>query len=784
MNSGFGRWLLGIRDLPEGAEQIRLAWERPLAGWVWVLVVAGAFMIALWSYNRLDAGVRSRIFLGSIRAIILIVLMVCVAGPMAELPRERVEPDWVAVLVDRSRSMQVRDGSGDRADRGTREEDLQSILDSAGPEWWDPGDLRRVMWLGFGDGVFDLEDAAATDDPPTGSPVVTASPDGWETRVAPAIEEALRRTAGRPLAGIVLVSDGRTDAPPDRDLVRRMLGAAAGVHAVPLGAEIPMGDAGITKIDAPRRAFARDAVPVGVRISNRGRDGTVTVSLFDLDEQRVLDSTRIELESDRAETDTVLTATPRRSDPNSGPRRWEVRIEGGDDLVPENDVVQLDVEFVDRPLRVLYIEGYPRWEYRYLKNLLVREPSIESSVMLLSADRDFAQEGNTPLARLPRTAEEFAEFDLIILGDLPSGFLTDSRQELIREQVARRGSGIVMIAGPRSMPSSWSGTPLADLLPFTGGLDLDRRDGPVLVRPTDAATRLGVLRLVAGEDSGWPMQLTDPTYGWSQLQWVQRIDRERLKPTAEILAEVFPADGDPADATPLVLGMRYGAGQSLYVATDEVWRWRYGRGELLPEQFWIQLLRLLGREAVQGDLPVRILAEPRQAEIGRPVRLTVDLLDASGGIAPPESVMIEAIDAEGGVVGSSELPASGEASWAGTWIPPRLGEIRFRITEPGLSALAGGAVATIEVGRPDDELRESDADHAFIRALAEETGGMIHGLEGEGSVLDRIHESLPRRAIVTEQPIRERIWTSPLFFTILLLLATTEWIGRRLARLD
>ena len=447
-------------------------------------------------------------------------------------------------------------------------------------------------------------------------------------------------------------------------------------------------------------------------------------------------------------------------------------------------MVQLDVDFVDRPLRVLYIEGYPRWEYRYLKNLLVREPSIESSVMLLSADREFAQEGNTPLARLPRTAEEFAEFDLIILGDLPSGFLTDSRQELIREQVARRGSGIVMIAGPRSMPSSWSGTPLADLLPFTGGLDLDRRGGPVLARPTDAATRLGVLRLVVGEASGWPEALTDPSYGWSQLQWVQRIDAERLKPTAEILAEVVPVEGDREDATPLVLGMRYGAGQSLYVATDEIWRWRYGRGELLPEQFWIQLLRLLGREAVQGDQPVRILAEPQQAELGRPVRLTVDLLDASGGITPPESVMVEAIDADGDVVGSAELPASGEASWAGTWIPPGLGEIRFRITEPGLSALAGATMATIDVGRPDDELRDSDADHEFITAFAEETGGMVHALEGDGAVLDRIHEALPRRAIVTEQPIRERIWTSPFFFIMLLSLATIEWVGRRLTRLD
>ena len=154
MNSTLGRWLFGIRDLPADAENIRLAWERPFEGWLWVLVVVGAFGIALWSYSRLDAGGRARGLLGSIRALILVLLAVCIAGPMAELPRELVEPDWVAVLVDRSRSMQVRDGSTTVVDRRTREEDLQSILDAAGPAWWNPGDARRVMWLGFGDGVF------------------------------------------------------------------------------------------------------------------------------------------------------------------------------------------------------------------------------------------------------------------------------------------------------------------------------------------------------------------------------------------------------------------------------------------------------------------------------------------------------------------------------------------------------------------------------------------------------------------------------------------------------
>ena len=791
MNS-FLRWWLGLQDLPVGAEGLRLVWERPFPGWVWLIIVSACVGVAIWSYSRLDAERRLRGGLASIRAILLLVLAICISGPMLELPRERVEPDWVAVLVDRSRSMQVRDGDQTaQGERSRREEVLQGILSDAGQPWREPGDSRRILWLGFDEGVSQLE-SRASDGEPEGSPVVVGEPNGWRTRIGTALEETLRRTTGRPLAGIVVISDGRTEEPPDRDLVRRLIGSAAPVQVIPLGASSPVGDAAIGDIEAPRRAFSRDAVPVVVRLDNRGRRESVRVELVDEESGAILDSSDIELDGESDRVDAVLTARPDASGKVlEGSRRWTIRITGDEDLVPENDVTSFQIDLVDRPLRVLYIEGGPRWEYRYLKNLLVREPSIESSVMLLSADRDFSQEGNTPLARLPRDASEFGRFDLIILGDLPSGFLTDGRQDAIREVVERRGGGLILLGGSRSMPGTWEQSVLADLIPFSGGFDLDRRSEPVMARPTETASRLGVMRLadvdedMETEIDGWPIDLSDPTYGWSQLQWVQRIDPERLKPTAEVLANVVSVEGDIQDETPLVITMRFGAGQVLYVATDEIWRWRYGRGERLYERFWVQLLRLLGREAVESDLPVRLTVGPDRVEMGRPVLVTVDLLDASLGITTPETVLVEAVDEQDAIVRTIELSASGEASWTGSWIPDRLGSVEHRIAEWSLASLVGDHSAMVEVVRPDDELRMADADHDLLAAIAEETGGSVHdiGLEA-GSVLDRVHEALPNRAVITEIPLRERIWTSPLFFLVILLLVTLEWSGRRLGRLD
>ena len=295
--------------------------------------------------------------------------------------------------------MSVRDGRTDAVGGGrmSREAVLQEMLTAADESWRSPGDTRRLLWLGFGDGTIELDDVEmenpAPGDATDQSPVELGEASGWRTRLAPALEEVLRRTAGRPLSGVVVVSDGRTESPPDRDLVRRLLGAAAQVHVVPLGSRIPIGDAQVSRVEAPRRAFSRDAVPVSVQLQSRGRDGAMNVSLVDTETGEILDNKAVEMVDDEEAVDVVLTAPPS----EAGSRRWSVVINSGDeDLVPENDSIEFDLELVDRPLRVLFMEGYPRWEYRYLKNLLVREPTIESSVMLLSADRDFAQEGNAP----------------------------------------------------------------------------------------------------------------------------------------------------------------------------------------------------------------------------------------------------------------------------------------------------------------------------------------------------------------------------------------------------
>jgi len=777
MNGSFGKWLLDLELIPEGAGDLHLAWEHPWPAWLWVALLIGAGVLAAWSYAPPTGRRTARAVLAVGRFTVFLLVLILIGGPMVELPRERIERDWVLILADRSASMSIADVE-DGGRRITRDAQLRGIIDDNREVWTALAEQRQVRWLGFHSAAFSLvSESGGTDVPvPARLSVDLGEAAGDRTNLGSALEQALQRAAARPVSGILLFSDGRTSDPPSRALRRRLQAQAIGVYTVPLGSAEPLGDVAIRRVDAPHRAFAGDKIPVQVevdRVGSAGGELSGVVKLVDELTGRTLD--RIELSAAEARERFTLTAEPALA----GEARWTVVFEpDGPDLIPANNRKPLLIELVDRPLRVLYVDGYPRWEYRYLKNLLVREQSIECSVMLLSADRDFAQEGDRPITRLPRSAEELADYDVIVLGDVPGSYFSPEQLAMIREHVADRGAGLLWIGGERYTPDSYAGTVLADLLPMRGSLTLAPIGRPVNMEPTDVAERLGVLQIAIGQRIGWPEELSDSAYGWSQLHYAQRIEPDRLKPTAEVLAQtVSLLDGSHL---PLVMHIRYGAGRSLYVATDEIWRWRYGRGERLPDQFWIQMIRMLGRASLlRAGERASLEVSPRRVEVGQPLRVELRLLDAQliETERPTIAAVLETEDRRKlADLELRRLPSS-EDRFSATCLPQAAGSLRVRVSEPTLAEL--GLVMPVEVYAPDDELRRPETDHPLLRRLASDTGGLVLAPED----LADLPELLPNRAVRTLDPLREPIWDTPLAFTLVLLMLTAEWIGRRIIRL-
>ncbi|MCE2884331.1 MAG: hypothetical protein LW806_05450 [Planctomycetaceae bacterium] len=782
-----------VGEVPRDVEAVRLVFERPLPAWGWFLSVMGALAVGWWSYRRLTGGSRtsSRVWRGSlavVRAAVLVLVALLVAGPSLRFERTRTERDRLIVLVDRSMSMSIKDAPGGVA----RDDQAAAVLANAEPALARIARTKDIEYVGFAGGVFTLqrdgsrtsrsssEDAtdgegavAATGSTPVERPALGTS-SGERTDLDIALRQALARAAGRPVSGVLLLSDGRSASPVSADALEAFERDSIPVHAVALGSATRLGDAAIVGVAVPGRAFVRDRVPVEVRVDRGGVSGEVAVRLVDASTGAEIARKAVP-ESAEGEAAGETTVVLDGASEDAGSRAWRVEIVSErPDLVRENDRSEVAVEFIDRPLRVLYVEGASRWEYRYLKNLLMREKDIESSIMLLSADRDFAQEGNMPISRLPRTREEFSKYDLFVIGDVPSGFFSPDQLAILRSEVADRGAGLLWIGGDRSTPSSWESTPLADLMPFKPPFALDARTGSSALAPTTAAARLGVMRL-SDEDDGWPDAFVDPAIRWSKLRYVQSVPRARVKPTAEVLAMAEGSGPIGEEPTPAVMRMRFGAGDIVYVATDEIWRWRYGQGERLPERFWVPIVRLLARESIaQGEARARLAVAPGRIAPGESTVVSLRIVDEESAAKAPGVVPVEVRDADGNPVARIELTRE-EGDASAFFVPERTGRFTAIAEDPAF----GRVEAPFEVVRDDDELRRGDADHAALAEVARRTGGRMLDVDS----VRGLAEILPLRARETDESTERTIWdTWPALFLLLGLLAI-EWSGRRLLRL-
>ncbi len=783
--SGLLRTLLDIDELDPSGEGVRVTFERAVPGWGWLLVGLGALALAWWSYRRLQGSRVGRGALACVRVALLVFLVLLVSGPQLSQRSEAVERDWVLVLVDRSASLSVPDGEGGASGRVAREAELRAAIQDSWGGWRELSSKRTVVWLGFDGGTFELAVRGERGDSgeATGriESVDLGDADGGRTALGRSLDQALARAAGRPLAAVVVVSDGRSVDAVSRAAVRRLKGDRVPVHTVALGSATPIGDLAVRRVEAPELAFVNDGVPVRVRVERNGGAGRVSgvVQLVDEATGDVLDEELVSFGEDGETTADVLLS---HREGIAGDRAWSVRVvPDGVDLIADNNERSFELAFTGRPLRVLYIDGYARWEQRYLRNLLIREPSVVSSSLLLSPNRRYTQEGNIALTALPDSPEMWAEYDVIVLGDVMPDVFTRAQIEQIRDHVALAGGGLVWIGGPGATPSAWWNTALADVLPMARSGDAGRDLGvPAVAVATPAASRLGVLRLASETElDGWPAFLSDASLGWPRLQWVQEINPRGLKPTVEVLATARGVGG--GSEHPLVMTMRFGAGRVLYVATDEVWRWRYARGEQLFERFWLQLLRMLGRESLErGGRDYVVSVSPKQAEVEQPVRVAVELIDQSLIDERLPSIDVRLVR-DGDEGGSVELELQAEDAtrrvYSTVWLPTGAGEWGVELTDRG--RFGGGEVATFEVIVADDELRFAEADHAVLREVSAATGGLALSASEIGEVFGAV----PNRSIRLVNERAEPLWDTPLALVVFLILVTLEWVGRRLVRL-
>lgn len=739
-----------------------------------LFLVVGAVLLVVWVYRREGKTRRWRILLAAGRMAILLLVIGLLNRPTLSLTNARVEPSVLAILVDDSVSMQVRDLDSE-----------QSRLDAAkglllnNPMAAQLAEDHSLRMFRFGGSATALD----ADD------LESIAPVSDQTAVAAGIADVLRQLRGQNLAGVVVLTDGR-DAPARSETEFRRAIRAAGVPVYP----IPVGGAGepvnlqVEAVAAEPTVFAGDVLNVltTVRATGFTSPTAATVQLLDREGNPVLDPegqpvvSRVELRPGEATEVELQLET-------NEPAALDMTVA----ILPDADDVDettlddnrrpLRVDVLDAQITVLYVEGYPRWEYRYLKNRLVRDQTLDASILLTSADPTFVQEGNRPIRRFPVSMEELLAYDVVIFGDVSPDQFSDGQLELLREFVGENGGGFGMVAGPRSSPWMWTDTPIEALLPVdvvatpseSSALSVGWR--PVV---TEAGSRTGIFRFFSNREANEQF-LVD---GIEELFWF--ADGVRAKAgVGDVLAqhpEIAGPDGRPA---PLLVAGRYGAGRTLFNGIDDSWRWRYYTGEGVFDTFWVQQLRYLARGRKLGERRATLAIQQPAYEVGQTASAELRLLDPLLAQQLPDRLDAVLKDAEGRPVRSVALSRrSGESGqeadrYTGTFPTDIPGG--YQLVVPSLGPDVPELSATVAVELPRAELESPSVDRSALARLALDTGGEVVPIARASQLPGMIASAEKRVPVIVDRAL----WDAPLALGLLALLLSAEWAGRKFAGL-
>jgi uncharacterized membrane protein len=456
---------------------------------------------------------------------------------------------------------------------------------------------------------------------------------------------------------------------------------------------------------------------------------------------------------------------------------------------------------VEDRVRVLYVENCPRYEYRYLKNALLREPTIELSVLLLDADEQFVQDGTDPIRRFPDTPEELNRYDVLILGDVDpqSGWLSAEQMIMLRDYVGNEGGGVALIAGERYAPRLFRGTPLEKLIPVRIAGDSDEpvetTIGSFSPEITLDGRRTGLFRAPLAELSSTgdgADENVDESEEYMQslpdLYWFAWTAGTR--PGASVLA-CHPTIRIGQQPAPLIVLGRFGAGKTLFQATDDTWRWRRHTGELFHDTYWLHAVRLLCRDNRLMDRERFVIrTDARKYAYGASVHAQLELLDTSLSIDQDAPVALALTRMSGSgdaaqTVGSStgamhatiqlQRVAPESRLFDGSFVPIRPGS--YSLSAPSLQDRSDGSspAASFVVDLPDLEDRKPEADFVAMDRLAESTGGKVIDLDQ----LETEFATIRDRSVQIPDDVTETLWDSKLVVVLFVVMISVEWVMRK-----
>lgn len=779
--------LLGIQPRPgEGAQwSLEYAWHS--APWLTLLLALGAVVLVVAIYLREapETPRRRRLLLAAIRLAALGIVLLMAA--QVSLSVKRTGLPFVALIVDDSLSMTTVDQYGDKLEESLGRRVRKLFGDDAPASRWNiartlmcEDDARFLAGLcdRYKLRVFTLDrlDSSDAGTPAGACRALREMPAAAEsTRLGAAVRKALDELRGAAPAAIVLLTDGiNTDGPTLAEAAAVARRRGVPLLTIGIGSDKPIRDLKLSEALMDDVVFVNDIVNVEVKITGTGFQGAkVPVVLREEGKDEVLAKTEVTIGPDGQSQQVRLPFRPTAV----GRHRYVIEIEPqkGEQQTDNNREVR-EVEVRKETIRVLLAAARPNYEFRFLRNALGRDETIELKTVLQDADVEYAEQDAAALRVFPIGREEFFAFDAVILDNVNPALLGPSVLQNLADFVDQPGKGgaLVLIAGEDYMPLAWANTPLKQLMPFN----------PSGVRMPDAAEAEGEGFRVEPTDLGLAMpgmQLGDSLQetraiwqGLPPFYWT--IDVGELKPGVRVLAEHPTRVGRDGQKLPVIFLQYVGAGKVLFHATDETYRWRYRTGDLYFMRYWVQTLRSLCRAKLsQRGRAAVLTTDQAEYQRGETVRLRVKFVDER--LAPVE---------DDGVVVLVEQPgrptqritlrrtSAGRGSFEGTLSQPPVGSYRAWIASPALENSAAAVDFTVKP--PSGEFERTAMDAAALKQAAEVTGGRFYNVENAA----RLPRDLPPgRQVPIETLPPVPLWNRWPVLLVLFTLLIGEWILRK-----
>jgi uncharacterized membrane protein len=754
-------------------------------GWLLVLLVAVSVGGLAWlTWRQLpEAAPRVRNWrawlVWGLESALVALLLLLLWEPAITVAELKSQQNIIAVLVDDSLSMANADAGAD----GTtaRETAAVKTLEDGVLVGLQKKFQTRVYRLDAGLTWVQQPDVSSgksgvTLDGFPRIPLKGVGPDVGATHINAGLRQLTAETSELPVGAVVLLSDGAENAGGgagdsggiDLETISALHNRRLPVHTIGFGKEKAAHDVEMDDAVVAAKAMADSRMTATVSFRQRGYAGQkATLDVKDGD--KLLASKVVTLAPDGVGSSETMFFNAG----DAGVKSIGFALEplAGEENTANNAVTRL-VDVSPEPRRILYVEGEPRWEFKFIRRAEAEDKGVQIVSMLRTTENKIYRQGIVDPSELldgfPTKAEDLFKYQAIIIGSVEADYFTPVQRELLREFVDKRGGGLLFLGGRFSLSDGgWGSSSVADLLPtFVSNEKGTFRRENATVQLTAAGAESPITRLLDDRAANVDR--------WRKLPYLNDYqDPGAPKPGATVLAQMTAGR-----TMPLLVTQSYGHGRTAVLATSGTWRWQMSSALDDPSHdlFWQQLLRWLA-----ADSPGQVVATmPQQTLMDEGhVKLTAVVRDKEFTPAADAHVTAHVIGPDGlsAMVDLTPVPNT-PGTFAMDWTAEKPGSYLAEVTADRTGKSGQELGKDVISFRREDGVAESfhtQQNRELLQKLSDETGGRYW----EQSELER----LPKEISYSEAGISVRdtkeLWDMPIVFLALLGLMSADWLLRR-----